>query len=509
MNNAVAKWRARISEWLVRSSRAFLLGLVIACAIEVLIDWNATLTEINVLRNAIRQKGENYVGILGKASDDELAARDKAGLERLTSGIFDDEDAIYVRFTDASGQLVWDKLKADFAEAFAQRGNVQPFIQQYAPLMDRDVKRALHDPQGLKSHVANSRYKDFAQTWTDATARVLSAFILPAPSNPSRGVVVYEDRLHDDQHQKDDRVSYAIGTVLAEDGRDIGTVIVAFDMQRTNDAVRFKYIKFGGLCSFFVALILVQSTLSRRIKLRLLDLGTKHAAAKQALRDAMPEENVCCGGLVACGAIEQARGRLDGVLWSAADEGTSLLAVAIDPDGDGVEAAAVSLYVVQTFLRRRGDLPKPTFEDELSALGRAANGIPLTRPLGILLLRVDSRTGTYRALCGNFAQLRIVGGGTVEALELRPSEAGVPEGILGPLFDVRGVLDPGRSLVAVCADNSKIDSQTLSDGVARYLARTHEHGKTIPVWDAATWARGRTATDSDIAIVAVSREEQG
>ncbi len=57
-----------------------------------MLDWNATLVEINVLRNTIRLKGENYVGILGKASDDELGARDRAGLERLSHGIFDDED---------------------------------------------------------------------------------------------------------------------------------------------------------------------------------------------------------------------------------------------------------------------------------------------------------------------------------------------------------------------------------------------------------------------------------
>ena len=61
----VIRWRARITEWTVRSSRAFLLGLVAACAIEVLLDWSVTLNEINVLRNAIRQKGENYVSILG------------------------------------------------------------------------------------------------------------------------------------------------------------------------------------------------------------------------------------------------------------------------------------------------------------------------------------------------------------------------------------------------------------------------------------------------------------
>jgi hypothetical protein len=503
----VARWRARLAEWMVRSSRAFLLGLVIACGIQVLLDWNATLVEINVLRNAIRQKGENYVGILGKASDDELGARDRAGLDRLSHGIFDDEDAVYVRFTDAAGAVVWDKLKPEFADAFAHR-NAESFVEQFGKLMDRDTQRALHDPEGLKAHVANSRYKDFAQAWTDATARVLASVTAPPPPGPNRGVIVYEDRLHDENRRKDDRISYAIGTVLGEDGKDIGTVIVAFDMTRTNEAVRFKYIKFAGLCSFFVALILVQNTVSRRTKIRLLDLNARNAAAKGALREAMPAKDVAvAGGLSACGAIDQARGPVDGMMWTAADEGGSLLVLVIDPDGDGVDAAAVGLHVVRTFRSRRHDAPGPHLDDELRAIGDAATGIPLTRPLGVVLLRVDARTGAYEALCGDFAQLRVVGRDAVEIPPPSPEGAVVPEGVLGPVTRVSGVLERGQSVVAVCADASKVDATGFADGVARYIARTHEAGVVVPVQDAAIWARGKTATlaDSDIAVVAVSR----
>src|SRR5208283_376484 len=98
------------------------------------------------------------------------------------------------------------------------------------------------------THVANSKYKDFAQAWTDATARVIAAVVPPkAASHAARGLVVYQDRLRDEKHQKDDSISYAIGTVLGEDGKDIGTVVVAFDMARTNGAVRLKYLKFAGL----------------------------------------------------------------------------------------------------------------------------------------------------------------------------------------------------------------------------------------------------------------------
>jgi len=284
---------------------------------------------------------------------------------------------------------------------------------------------------------------------------------------------------------------------------------VAFDMTRTNAAVRFKYMKFAGLCSFFVALILVQNTVSRRTKLRLLDLNARNAAAKGALRDAMPAKDVPGGGgaLSACGAVEQARGPVDGMTWGAADEGGSLLVLVIDPDGDGVDAAAVGLHVMRTFRSRRHDAPSPALDDELRAIGDAATGIPLTRPLGVALLRIDGRTGAFEALCGEFAQLRVVGGENVQAPELKPGGVEAPEGVLGPLSRVAGVLEPGRSVVVVCADASKVDANGFADGVVRYVARTHEAGAVVPVQDAAIWARGKTAAlvDSDIAVVAVSR----
>ncbi|MGH7439038.1 MAG: hypothetical protein ACRENE_25395 [Polyangiaceae bacterium] len=502
----LARWRARWAEWQIRSSRAFLAGLVVACTVEVLVDWSSTLREINTLRDTIRLKGESYVAILGKASDDELAARDRVGLDRLTHGIFDDEDTIYVRFTDAAGAVVWDKLKAGFDAAFRQRGSAQPFLAEYAALMDRDSKRALRDPQLLQSHVANSRYKDFAQAWTDATARAFAAFVPPEPPPAHATTVVYQDRLHDDKHQKDDRVSYALGTVVGEDGKDIGTVLVAFDMQRTEDAVRFKYVKFGGICSFFVILILLQNSVSRRTKLRLLDLGAKNSAAKTALREAMPEGEVRSGTTVACGAVDQASASLDGMLWTAADEGDSLLVLVVDPDGDGVDAAAVALYAARTFQRRRAEGGRPSLDDELRALGEGVSGIPLTRPLRVLLLRVDSRTGAFDALCGGIVPMRVLGRDGGAALPMESVELEAPAGILAPLQRASGVLEASRPLLAVCVDPAKVDASYVCESVARYLQREGgAGGLAMALGDAATWARGRTAAKSEIAVVAISR----
>ena len=508
--SCLARWRARWEEWQIRSSRAFLAGLIVACAIEVLVDWSSTLREINTLRDTIRLKGESYVAILGKASDDELAARDEVGLERLTHGVFDDEDTVYVRFTDAAGAVVWDKVKPGFDETFRQRGSKQPFVTQYAGLMERDSKRALRDPQLLQSRVANSRYKDFAQAWTDATARVVSAFVPPAPGPAHATTVVYQDRLRDDKHQKDDRVSYALGTVVGEDGKDIGTVLVAFDMQRTEDAVRFKLIKFGGLCSFFVVLILVQSSVSRRTKIRLLDLGAKNAAAKAALRDAMPEGEVRSGTTVARGAVDQAGASLDGMIWTAADEGDSLLVLVVDPDGDGVDAAAVALYVARTFQTRRAEGARPSLDDELRALGEGASVIPLTRPLRLLLLRVDSRTGAFDALCGGLVPMCVLGRDRVDVPPMESLETDAPAGILAPVQRASGVIEASRSLLAVCVDPAKVDAAHVCESVAKYLQREGVaggpgEGRPTAVGDAATWARGKTGAKSDAAVVAISR----
>jgi hypothetical protein len=492
---------------MARSSRLFLLGIIFACGVQVLLDWNGTLYEINVLRSTVQQKGENYVGILAKASDDELGARDVPGLERLSHGIFDDADTAYVRFTDAHGTVVWDKLNPAFDEELAARGGRAAFDAEFVPLMTRDTASALKDPAELKRRVANSHYKDFAQAWTDAVEKLTARFEKPVRPEPNRGVVVYQDRLRDQTHHKDDRITYAIGTVLGEDGRDIGTVLVAFDMTRTNDAVRAKYLKFAGLCTFFVCLIVVQNLVGRRNKLWLLDLQTRYAAAKKALHDAMPDDDARAGEVVVCGAVDQARGPVDGMVWSAADEGGSLLLLVVDPDGDGVDAAAVGLHVTRAFQTRARGKERAALVDEMRALGAAAREIPLTRPLDALLLRVDGTTGAYEVLAGSLAQLRMIGGGAPTNVVLSPVSGGEIEGVIGPLSAASGVLARGCSLVGVCASAAKIDLRSFADGVARYAARTHEPGKTVSVHDAVIWARGRgpSLIQSDIAVVAASR----
>jgi hypothetical protein len=265
-------------------------------------------------------------------------------------------------------------------------------------------------------------------------------------------------------------------------------------------------VEFAGLCSFFVLVILVQNTVSRRTKLRLLDLNQQYSAAKAALHEAMPSRENAHGSLVVSGAIEQSSGPVDGMLWTAAVEGESLLVLVVDPDGDGVDAAAVGLHVARSFEARRAERTgaTPTLDEELRAIGAAAAAIPLARPVGALLLRVDVRSGAYEALCGSMAQLRTTNGQNVDAPELRPADGGPCEGILGPVLSATGTLAPGGLLLGVCTDPSKVDVKSFADSVARYVVRSAE---ARPAHDAAIWARGKTSAlaDRDIGVVVVGR----
>src|SRR5262249_1353034 len=134
----------RLSEWASRSAGLFLMGLLIACAIEVAVDWNATLFEINVLRQSLRMKGEQTAELLRKAGEAPLLAYDWDELERLSAGLFDDEDVVYVRFTDLLGNTLYDRLRPEYSPGFARTHGVG-FRERYRREMARDVSGIMSD----------------------------------------------------------------------------------------------------------------------------------------------------------------------------------------------------------------------------------------------------------------------------------------------------------------------------------------------------------------------------
>ena len=466
----------------------FLIGLIVACGIEVLIDWNATLFEINVLRDRMRERGFNYAGILAKSTIAPLGAGDSATLATLSSGLFDDDDIAFVRFTAPDGKIVYERVDSEYAAKF-RTARATEFRDYYASQLARDVDGILNDPVGLRQRMGASRYRDFAQRWNDLVDGVVVRF--SGPKTPhAGGNVLYQDRLRTPTKERDDAVTYAIAAVRDDAGKPIGAIVVAFSMERTNAAIRMKYIKGFGMVVFFVALILVQNVVSRRDKLRLLDLESRYAAAKKALRDAFAP-SIVKGPLTAVGAIDQAPGAVDGMAWDVIrHEGGIELAI-VDPDGDGVDAAAVALHTLKTLRAdRTGSLV-----ERATRLGVAVLSIPLSRPVGILLVRVAD-DGTVEGITSPIGDLR--------GADVQRSELATPEGIVGPVHALRGQLASGARLVGAFGHGG---ARRLNiDDVSAFIARSRGDLDAV-VSDAATWARGRASSlvEHDLAVVVVAR----
>jgi hypothetical protein len=301
-------------------------------------------------------------------------------------------------------------------------------------------------------------------------------------------------------------------------------------MTRINAAVRTKYLKGLGMVLFFVALILVQNVLSRRDKLRLLDIERRYAHAKDVLRAALPRGAIEAPelGLTIRGALEQARGTVDGLVWDARVEGGAVTLLLVDPDGDGIDAAAIALHILRVF-RGRAARPEPGGEvapaadpergllEEFAALGAATHDIPLTRPIGVLLLRVVA-DGRFAGLASRIAALHILPaeGAQPASVPLRQQEGEVPDGIVGPITTFGGALPSGSALLCACAGKGRRDTLLDGESLARYILRTRARtspvaespsGLALAVEDAAIWARGKNSAllANDIAVITLQR----
>lgn len=475
----------------------FLIGVVIACGIEVLVDWNATLFQINVLRERMRDRGFNYVGILGKSSATPLVARDTPGLATLTAGLFDDQDVVFVRFTAPDGAVVFEQVDDEY-----QKKRGIDFRQYYASQLARDVDGILNDPEGLRQRMAASRYRDFAQRWNDTVDGIVVRFTGP-PKVHAAGNVLYQDRLRTPSKERDEAVTYALGALRdPKDNKPIGALVIAFSMDRTNAEIRAKYLKGLGMVVFFVGLILVQNVVSRRDKLRLLDLEARYGKAKEALRNAFGTP-VAKGPLQFAAAVDQAAGAVDGMAWDGAETEDGVEIALIDPDGDGIDAAAVGLHALRTIRERRAERTGSLLE-ELTAIGAAVLAIPLTRPVGVLLARIG-RDGRIEAIASPIGDLRVLAGDELRALERTAIET-TPEGVVGPLVTLSGELPNGALLVGAFGHGGEKGIRV--EDVAAFVKRAHANGIEVAVTDAVTWARGRAsaAAPHDLAVMAVSRE---
>jgi hypothetical protein len=525
--------KERLGGWLARSQHVFLVGVIVACSVEVFVDWNSTLFEINVLRDGLRQRGASYAGVLVKASEAPLRDRDRAALAHLSVGLFDDDDVAYVRFSDPRGEVLYEALRPGLDEQFASHHG-KGLVSFYRHQIERDSEQILADPKGMAEQMRRSPYRDIVQRWSDAVAALTARLSKPAPPVTPHHVVLYQDRLSDESRRHDREMTYAIGAVVDAHGDKQGVVLVAFSMARTNDATTKKYLKGGLMIAFFVALILVQNVIARRDKLRLLDLEERHRAAKEALQQAMPAGEPPRGWQVG-GAIDQAEGPVDGCLWSLEAPPDFLELLVIEPDGEGIDAAATALQIGRAH-RRRHEQPGAASQapavaggppeglragviaEEIAALGQAVAGIPLTRPIAIMLLRVAQSSGQIAAMASQVGEVFVLGEGAPRRLTASREEP-APPGVVGPLRHLEGTLGPGEIVALIAAGGGpalagrsgagrgaeRIDSEAVAAFVASERAR---HPDLAELAHAATeWARARSPAlaGCDLVVVLASR----
>jgi hypothetical protein len=489
---------------LARSGRVFLLGIVIACGIEVIVDASATLSDIAVLRDRVHERGTSYAAVLTRALVEPLKARDAALCERVAAGVFDDPEVVFVRATTADGEVVYERIPEPDQAAFRKTHGGADFQSFYKHQLDRDARGVVSDPSGLRSRLEGSRHKDFAQEWSDLLASIGKKLGGGAKRAPGSGaIVLFQDRLYveDATRARDGSVTYAVGRVDDTDANAAGAVIVAFDMTPTNSAIRGKYLKGAGMVLFFVGLIIVQNVLGRREKLRLLDLETRELAAREAIKGALPAD-LDDGPVRVVGAVSPTTRVIDGVVWDRWAEGEAATVALYDPQGVGIDAAAVSLHVLAMSRAERA-VGKRTLAETLAAAGRAANEVPLARALGAMLLRAGD--GRAEGIFGPMGDARIVRGGEVLRFDVEPIPD-VPAHIVGPLRKVSSAILPG-DVIAVVSDGligaGKLDVDTV---VADIESRRKGTGRTPRPNDlfVSTRHRAPSLLANDIAIVLIT-----
>ncbi len=486
MRRRVSRLRAlreRALDRLARSAHVFLAGLVVACGIEVAVDWNATLYEINVLRDALRQKGENYASILRKATEGATLSYDWDELDRLSGQVFDDPDVVYLRFSDMLGNVIHDRLRPEYARDFYKRRK-QGFRTHYRHVMERDVHGMLEDPLRLQERLNQSRHRDFIQVFNDRRAALVRWITRepPPPGPPPR--TLYQDRLADPGTGRLDRgLSYALGTITSEQGEPFGVVLIAFRDDGLNRAILGKLANGLAITLFFVGLIVVQNVMARRAKLRLLALEEAQGAARAAVRAGLPAPPALPWADVhlAFAQAEHAGGTIYDL--REVDGGLDLLLAV--PQGSGVEAAFAAV-VLADLHRRLGGLGGADPVEQAIALLADYAASPHARPVSLLLARFAAG-GQVRGLSAGLPPPAVLADGAAQPLELGEALAPGSALLCAPLRPFAGAVPPGAA-VAVASDRAAELWAGLAAGTedaagraeAAIAAALRRHKKKLP-----------------------------
>lgn len=492
------QWRARISARVARSRRVFLLGMIIACGVEAVTDWNTALKDINTLRGNVRAKATSYATFLRKPALDALQTSNLGELRSNIDAGFEDDETVYVALFDHDGHPVTVAIRPEYQPVFTSR---KQFLER---LMARDVTGMLHAPEAYKRRVANSRYRDFAQWWTDTLARLTRSLVTQGPPSGRFDLMLYQDRVRDENRQRDETMTWEVSVLRDDAGQNLGALLIGFDVRRVNDMVGSRYLKCLALTAFFVALIVLQRITSRRDQLEMLEVQRRYAVAKNELVEATPKGLTKYPKLLVAGAVDQATRLVDGMLWGVKQSAGRILVAVVDPDGDGIQAAVVGLHVLKAFHACREELGAD-LDRATELLGAAAMEVPLSSEIALSLLSIDPESGEFEARLNPCSELRLVERNATETPRLETAEP--RPGVLGPVRACSGCLPDGALLLLAgwgsAADKARLDTEA----VAAFLRRNHDAALNVRLQDAASWARGKSPRldRSDLVIVGLVR----
>ena len=380
---------------LERSQHVFLLGLVVAFAVEIIVDWNSTFYEINVLRAQLGNKAMNQAAVLRLALEDVIANGDVARTRALAERVCEDPEVAGVHIAGANG------------EAVAGAGFSLPI--EFPRQIRRDVTAMLADPDRFRALQSQSRHRDVFQSITDSEDGLLrsvlpAGWMAPAPVPAHAQRLALQDRIYEEKsgEKRDEHgILWALGVVdgPGDAERPSGVVVVALKTDSLRAAIRKKLLKGLLITLFFLGVILVQQLSARRDKMRMLSFRDALAAAREALAAALPSSVPAVGGMDGGLAFEQAE-RLGGTLFDlrASANGSALEVFVALPEGTGVDVAFASIYLRDEHRRIRRENPAATPLERLGAIAAAYGESPIHRKVQAAIFSVDSAAGLVRGV---------------------------------------------------------------------------------------------------------------
>ena len=108
-------------------------------------------------------------------------------------------------------------------------------MSHYQHWLLRDLKGNPVRSRRLSAETCEQSVSRPAADGPDLMASILSHFVDPPPLPPLRAQVIYQDRLRDENHHRDNNTTWALAPLLADTpsgARKVGAVLVAFDMSR-------------------------------------------------------------------------------------------------------------------------------------------------------------------------------------------------------------------------------------------------------------------------------------